>query len=67
MNKVWINPSSIFDTFIVMGDDGIVSANLKEARLEGARQRIKNGEGVLNVLSDDDVFINNYKIASWLY
>lgn len=62
MEKVWINASSIFDTLIVIGDDAIVTAKLKEEQLEDAKQRIENGEGVLNVLGKDAVHIPYFKI-----
>lgn len=61
--KVWINKESIFDNFIVVGDESVVTADLKDAEIDAAKKRILSGERPLNVLLDKATTIPYFMIT----
>ena len=63
MPKVWINTDTIFDKFIVMADDAILSADVKNETIEQTKARIENGEAPLNVLGEKATMIPWFSIT----
>ncbi len=64
MLKIWTNKDTLFDRIIVITDEAIITADLKEAELDDAKNRIESGEKPLNVLGKKATFIPFFEIKS---
>jgi len=64
VSKVWINKDTLFDKVIVIADDTVVTADVKEVSLEETKSRIENGEAALNVLGEKATMIPYFSIQN---